>query len=93
MEAADWPFRFAADVRGGGKLGEHLVTLGFDTGAPCADGLRQGPAFDVEGSANEWRTNLLEALRAGGRRAPETTPRNPTQGAPTGPGGFLPFGR
>ena len=93
LEAADWPFRFAADVRGGGKLGEHLVTLGFDTGAPSADGLRQGPAFDVEGSANEWRTNLLEALRAGGRRAPETTPRNPTQGAPTGPGGFLPFGR
>ena len=93
LEAADWPFRLAADVRGGGKLGEHLVTLGFDPGAPTADGLRQGPAFDVEGTANEWRTNLIEALRNGPRRAQEPAPRSPTQGAPTGPGGFLPFGR
>ncbi len=93
LEAMDWPFRFAAEVRGGGKLGEHLVTLGFDPGAPTADGLRQGPAFDVEGTANEWRTNLIEALRNGPRRAQEPTPRSPTQGAPTGPGGFLPFGR
>ena len=93
LEAADWPFRFAAEVRGGGKLGEHLVTLGFDPGAPTADGLRQGPAFDVEGTANEWRTNLIEALRNGPRRAQESAPRSPTQGAPTGPGGFLPFGR
>lgn len=93
LEAADWPFRLAAEIRGGGKLGEHLVTLGFDPGAPTADGLRQGPAFDVEGTANEWRTNLIEALRNGPRRAQEPAPRSPTQGAPTGPGGFLPFGR
>ncbi len=93
LEATDWPFRLAADVRGGGKLGEHLVTLGFDPGAPTADGLRQGPAFDVEGTANEWRTNLIEALRNGPRRTQEPAPRGPTQGAPTGPGGFLPFGR
>ena len=69
------------------------MTLGFDPGAPTADGLRQGPAFDVEGTANEWRTNLIEALRNGPRRAQESAPRSPTQGAPTGPGGFLPFGR
>ena len=93
LPAADWPFRFSANLRGGGRLGEHLVTLGFDPGAPSADGLRQGPAFDAEGTANEWRTNLIEALQAGPRRLREPTPRAPTQGAPTGPGGFLPFGR
>ena len=91
---ADWPLRFAASIRGGGKLGESLVALGFDPGTPSADGMRQGPAFDVSGTINDWETNLLAALREGsrpGRRPPSAT--SPTEGTPTGPARLLPFGR
>lgn len=91
---ADWPLRFAASIRGGSRLGESLVALGFDPGTPSADGMRQGPAFDVSGSINDIDTNLLAALRNGsrpGRRPPTTT--SPTEGTPTGPARLLPFGR
>ena len=74
-----------------GLTPENMVCLESDSRPYCEHYI----AFltDAEGTANEWRTNLIEALRSGPRRSQEPTPRAPTQGAPTGPGGFLPFGR
>lgn len=89
---ADWPLSFAAQVRGGGVLGQNFTTLGYDPGLPTQDGLRQGPAFAIAGSLNNLRTNLAEALRTSPRAPAERTPPPPTQGAPTGPR-LLPPGR
>jgi hypothetical protein len=91
---ADWPLDFAAQVRGSGVLGQNFVTLGYDPGLPSADGLRQGPAFAISGTANDIKTNLLEALRVSPNAPGGRTPAPPTQGAPTGPGLLpFPFGR
>ena len=91
---ADWPLDFAAELRGGGVLGQNFTTLGYDPGLPTQDGMRQGPAFMIGGTANDIRTNLLEALRVSPRAPADRTPPPPTQGAPTGPGLLpFPFGR
>jgi hypothetical protein len=91
---ADWPMDFAAELRGGGILGQNFTTLGYDAGLPTADGMRQGPAFAIGGTFNDIRTNLLDALRASPRAPADRTPPPPTQGAPTGPRLLpFPFGR
>ena len=91
---ADWPLDFAAEVRGGGILGQNFTTLGYDAGLPTPDGMRQGPAFAIGGTFNDIKTNLLESLRVSPRAPAERTPPPPTQGAPTGPGLLpFPFGR
>lgn len=91
---ADWPMDFAAEIKGGGVLGQNFTTLGYDPGLPTADGMRQGPAFAIGGTFNDIRTNLLESLRVSPRAPAGRTPPPPTRGAPTGPGLLpFPFGR
>lgn len=74
----DCPIDIRAQMRGAGTLGDCFRQLGFDTGAPSADGQRQGPWFKVGGSINSVQTNLLDVLFSSpasqGTPAPRTTP-------------------
>ena len=72
----DCPIDISAQMRGAGTLGDCFRQLGFDTGAPSADGQRQGPWFKVGGSINSVQTNLLDVLFS--NPAPATPPAGAT---------------
>jgi len=80
----DCPIDISAQMRGAGTLGDCFRQLGFDSGAPTADGQRLGPWFKVGGSINSVQTNLLDVLLSNpaSQRAPTTSP--PAGTAPSG---------